>query len=419
MESYERYYLKNNPFPENPTVEPFSSETGVNQDIRTNGEIFCEPVSKKEMTSLSSKLASRTNLIYVSGCKFEKGTGKSALVVHEWRRLRQNPNTTSTYVKCKRTDKPSDLCGIIISRWHSENYLWNALKKLLSEYSRKSNDLRLTPESVETMFQEYSAPPETVSLALYTHYTSPEALSKNFSKWLSDAKGVSKDVTYYWAYSYLTHPDGILSAFGVSKERKFDRIAVLGDLLSIMTAGGYEQHYIFLDQLEDVIMAVPSGKIGGFCLDLRTMLVKVSGHAVVTCTLHPDSETKLDTPAAEQLTSLAPLNTLHRVDVIELGFQGDEALLLATEYLKRFRTSQPPTDTYPFEPEALRYICYLKQGNKREYLQILHSCLKYGALSGADRISLDFILKNPTDTIGQEIDQEGLKKFKEEGMKNA
>jgi hypothetical protein len=111
---------------------------------------------------------------------------------------------------------------------------------------------------------------------------------------------------------------------------------------------------------------------------------------------------------------LAPLDTLHRVDVIELEPEGDEALLLAAEYLRQFRSSEAPNEIFPFEPNALRYICHLKQGNKRDFLAILCSCLKYGALTKTKEITLDFILEHPRDTIGQLVDPTTLQRFKQE-----
>ena len=41
--SFSEYYLKENPFPETPVIDPLSN------DIRLNGEIFNEAIFKKEI----------------------------------------------------------------------------------------------------------------------------------------------------------------------------------------------------------------------------------------------------------------------------------------------------------------------------------------------------------------------------------
>ena len=61
----------------------------------------------------------------------------------------------------------------------------------------------------------------------------------------------------------------------------------------------------------------------------------------------------LKTPSATDMTGVAPLDSVHRINVMNLDTRGDSVIGLAEEYFKRFRTDTPKYTTYPVEPELL------------------------------------------------------------------
>ena len=77
----QRYFLKGNPFPQMAIIDPYSS------DLRINGAIFNEEVFREEVADLRRKIDSKVNMIYITGGGWERGVGKSALMVQEWKRL--------------------------------------------------------------------------------------------------------------------------------------------------------------------------------------------------------------------------------------------------------------------------------------------------------------------------------------------
>jgi hypothetical protein len=394
-EDYVTYSLKENPFPQVATVNLDKA------DIRVNGTIFTEEILSEEVSELRDKIDKRTAMVYVTGLKFDKGTGKSALIVHQWRKLSTIPNTTSVLVRCNPKDKPADLALAIATKWHEQNYLWEATRRLLSKFSIERKDVRLSPENIETMFNAYPRPPERLPLTLYTHVSSPERLSKTIADWISSLGNQLNPLFLEQFFSlYLTKPAELPERISQFKTRGLDQVGVYANLLEMLFQSGFKDNFVFLDQLEDTIMFFPAGRIGGFCLDMKRMLEAGIGRVVTVVTLHPDSEMKLNTQAAQHLLKIAPLDSAHRVDVLALEVTGNETLALAADYMNHFRTGAPEYPTWPLHPDVIRYVSFLKEGNVRETLQQLHQCLKFAASNGNPEVKLDYVLEHHEGTLG-------------------
>jgi hypothetical protein len=394
-EDYVTYSLKENPFPQVATVDPNKA------DIRVNGTIFTEEILSEEVSALRDKIEKRTAMIYVAGLKFDKGIGKSALIVNEWRKLSTVPHTTSVLVRCNPKDKPTDLALAIVTKWHEQNYLWEVTRRLLSKFAIERNDVRLSPESIETMFNAYPRPPERLPLTLYTHVATPERLSKTIAGWVSSLGNRLNPLFLEQFFSlYLTKPAELPERIAKFKTRGLDQIGVYANLLEMLFQGGFKDNFVFLDQLEDAIMPFPAGRIGEFCLDMKRMLEAGIGRVVTVVTLHPDSEMKLDTQAAQHLLKIAPLDSAHRVDVLALEVTGNETLALAADYMNHFRTGMPGYPTWPLQPDVIRYVSFLKDGNMRGTLQQLHECLKFAASNGNPEVTLDYVLEHHEGTLG-------------------
>ena len=75
MNSYEPFFLKENPFPVTPLLDPSSG------DDKVNGRIYNPHIREDEIKSFESKIRQRPPLIYIENSVFERGVGKSALLV--------------------------------------------------------------------------------------------------------------------------------------------------------------------------------------------------------------------------------------------------------------------------------------------------------------------------------------------------
>jgi hypothetical protein len=394
-EDYTPYLLKENPFPSVAIVDPKKA------DIRINGEIFREEIVSEEVTSLREKIEKKTSMVYVAGLKFDKGIGKSALIVHEWRHLRNLADATSVLVRCNPKDKPTDIALAIASEWHEQRYLWKATQKLLSRFAQARDDVRISPDSIDTMFSAYPSPPEKLPLTLYTHVTSSERLAKMFARWLSSLSSqLNVQFLEQFFSLYLDKPAEFHERISKFRIRGLDEVDIYANLLEVLFESGFKDNFVFLDQLEDAIMPLPAGRIGEFSLDLKRMLEAGIGRSVIVVTLHPDSEMKLDTQAAQNLLKVAPIDAAHRVDVLALEATKNDALELAAEYMNRFRSDAPEHPTFPLHVDVIRYIAFLKEGNMRSTLQQLHECLKFGASNGNPVITLEFVLDHHKETMG-------------------
>jgi hypothetical protein len=393
-EDYAPYLLVENPFPQVAIVDT------KKQDIRVNGSIFREDILCDEVAALRDRLEKRTSMIYVSGLKFDKGIGKSALIVHESRRLGSLPDTTSVVVRCDSRSKPTELALELAKEWHHRGYLWEAMHRILSSFSRTREDDRISPDAIETMFGAYPRPPARLPLTPYTHTTS-EHLAKQLSEWIiARPSQVDQQLLENFLKLYLSKPADLPPNIGKIKIRGLDEIDIYSGMLELLYQSGYKDNFVFLDQLEDAIMPVPSSKIGEFCLDFRRILEAGIGKAVMVVTLHPDSEMKLDTQSAQHLLKVAPLDTAHRIDVLALEVARDEAVDLTVEYMNHFRSGTPEYPTFPIRPEVIRYISFLKEGNIRQVLQQLNECLKVGAASGHPDITLEYVVNHHKETMG-------------------
>ena len=402
MFDYERYFLSENPFPEIAVIDPFSD------DDRVNGSIFQASLFRDEIENLDLKTQRKINMTYLSGIQFVKGVGKSALLIHHWRKCREQPESTSIYVRCDEKDKPKDLCIKIIDAWHREGTLWQVFKTIILEYSETNKDPLLAPDAVKFLLEAHPDLPNRLPLTLYTQVHNEESLARSLTSFtLNKFKANEKNLTQFFI-SYLTEPVGYPRLLNSTK---IDPIEVFGDFVSVLSAIGYERHYIFLDQFEDMIMGSEKRGIGRLCLALKKMIFTSNRRVCFFVTLHPSSDMYLNTQEARNLTGIAPLDTIHRVDVMVLDTRGDAALTLAEEYFKRFRIREAPYTTYPVERELVELICFLQQGNIRRFLQQMYNCIEYGIMLELPEVTLRYALDNPQEIFGREISTTILDKF--------
>ena len=192
-----------------------------------------------------------------------------------------------------------------------------------------------------------------------------------------------------------------------------DIIALYEACSRLLNGYGYQRHYIFLDQFEDLIMGTSKSGMNKFALEMKSFIRASSGSATIFVTLHPNSEMSLRVPAAQDMTGLAPLDAVHRIDVMVLDTKGDSAISLAEEYFKCFRVceTQAPYATFPIEPELLEFICYLNRGLIRGFLEQLHNSLDFGANNGHPEITFKYAEEHPLEILGKELDRRAFENF--------
>lgn len=406
-DNYEKYLLKENPFPEVATLDPNSS------DRRTNGEIFCEEIAKDEIKAITEKIEGKVNVVYVAGLEFDKGVGKSALVARQWRRLKERSLITAPYVRCKSKQKPVDFCDNLVKGWSDQHHIWRAFGSILSDFVSEDVSPGLTRQAVDLMLKTYPNPPVNLPFTRYLHVTKPESLARNLGDWMH-AKDPRIHAKYgkFFVEQNLTRPAEFFDGYIKLKIAGADRIDLYKNTMLCLNLGRYEYHYLFLDQFEDAVMPVSSGGMADFCLGMRRIIEANQGLAMMLVTLHPDSEMKLELPGAADLVKIAPADNYHRVDVLKLETEGDDAIALATAYMDSYRLGKPSYRTYPLEEDVIRYTCFLEGGNIRRTLQKLQVCLKVVANRSVPEITMDYVIANHRELMGTELQSDLLTKFK-------
>ena len=404
---YGPYFLKDNPFPQNGVTDVFSD------DPRINGDIFFEGIFLRELTAFEERIASQTNMVYVAGLQFDRGVGKSAILSHVWKQIKQRPNLFSAFVRCTETaptNRPVGISAAIIQQLHEQGYVWRAFWKLMLVYAEESKNLLFTKSAVETLYNAHPKPVESLPLLLYTHVPDPGRLAKDVSMWLQEKFKSSEFLASSLAESYLTRPNRFPASL---TGRTADPIKCYGDVLTVLCRGGFSYGYLFLDQFEDSVMSTSTSKMGEFGLGMRRMLEASTGKATIVVTLHPDSEQKLNSnPAVQNLQTLAPIDAKRYISLNVLDPSSTLVVPLATEYIRRYRAGVAPDETYPLDSRVVRYVCFLKRGLIRQILQQLHECINFGVMQGYKKVDMDFVLQNHNMTMGVEFREDKYDEFK-------
>jgi hypothetical protein len=399
---FSKYHLRENPFPETAVIDPLSD------DIRLNGGIFHEGIFKKEIESLKKKTEQGINVIYLAGIEFDRGIGKSALMINHMRHLRDRSSSTCAYVRCCEKEKPRDAIRKVVEQWHLCGYLWDAFKLAFANFSKAQNDPLLTYDAVEQLFRANPRMSEKLPLSLYTHVRDSEKTANYFASWAAANAKTSSAGLAILARDYLSSP---LSFIDSIKGKAVDPISLYEECSKFLNVFGYARHYVFLDQFEDIVMGTSKANMSKFALEMKSIVRASPGMVSIFVTLHPNSEMSLRLPAAQDMTGVAPLDAVHRIDVMVLDTRGDSAISLAEEYFKFFRIGEPPYATYPIEPELLEFVCYLNRGLIRGFLQQLHNILDYGASNGYSELTFEYAKKHPLEVLGKEVDQRMIDGF--------
>jgi hypothetical protein len=402
MDDYSRYYLSDNPFPETAVIDPLST------DIRVNGGIFHEGIFRKEIEDLRRKTGQGVNVIYLSGIEFDRGIGKSALMIHQLQSLKGEDGSTCIYVRCDEKDKPRDAARKVVEQWHCCGDMWGAFKAAFIEYGHSRGDPLLAPDAVKRLFADFPTPPDKLPLSRYTHMRDSEKVAEAFANWLATRVKTGNRVLLTLTSDYLSEPTAFLESI---KGRSVDPIDLYEACLKFLDGFGYKHHYIFLDQFEDMVMGTSKASMGKFALEMKSIIRVSAGKAILFVTLHPNSETYLMIGAAKDMLGVAPLDAVHRINVMILDTKGESAISLAEEYFKHFRVEEAPYASYPVEPELLEFMCYMNGGLIRAFLQQLHNALDYGLGAGYPELTLKYAREHSLEVLGKEVDQRLIERF--------
>lgn len=398
MNSCESYFLRDNPFPATPILDPNSD------DDRVNGRIYNPHIREAEIRSFDSKIRQRLPLIYIENSVFERGVGKSALLVQLWRQLQSEANVTSLYIRSKENLKPSEFVTRLIDRWHHEGHLWPAILRTMDIYVKEYPQGEITPAGVNHFKDRFSGlPTRPISLSSFNVFN-PKLFINDLASLAHQQVGDNLHIELARAFfeSYLTDPTKFLEYYPtILRKQKWDDITMLAGIYRLLKLGGYHYHYLFFDQFEDAVTGLTGKALIGFNTQMRRLIETSMNQATITITLHPGAAQAISTHEGGDIRSLAPYDSRYVVDVLPLTKDG--AHQLARTYLSHFRLpgAMHPDSLYPFTPDAVDTIHTASRGNIRSCLQALNYAIVCGIEAGCVPIDGEFLVEHHAEITGR------------------
>jgi hypothetical protein len=398
MNLCESYYLIDNPFPATPLLDPNSD------DDRVNGRIYNPHIREAEIQSFESKIHQRLPLIYIENSVFERGVGKSALLVQQWRQLQTKENVTSLYMRSKENVKPSEFVTRLIDRWHHQGHLWPAVLRTMDTYVQKYPQGDITPAGVSHFKDRFpELPTRPISLSSFNVFN-PKLLINDLASLAQQQTGDNLHIELARTFfeSYLTDPTKFLGFYPtILRKQKWDNITMLAGIYRLLKLGGYQYHYLFFDQFEDAVTGLTGKTLISFNTQMRRLIEASMNQATITITLHPGAAQAISTHEGGDIRSLAPHDSRYVVDVLPLTKEG--AHQLARTYLSHFRLpgATPPDSLYPFTPDAIDTIHAASRGNIRSCLQAFNYAVICGIEAGCATIDASFLIEHHAEITGR------------------
>jgi hypothetical protein len=402
---YHAYFLKENPFPPMAVIDP------LNRDIRYNGTIFNKEVFEEEVANFRKKIEAKVNLIYVTGGGWERGVGKSALIVQEWRRLKSQPDVTSVYIKVEPKSTPDDLCDDVVLKWHADGFLWETLKKVLLKYSEEAPSPKVMSSDVRAFLSTFPEITDEISFGLFSFLYKPAVVVSDMTQWICGTSPIAKEgAVRVFLNAYLTKPSSFRDEWlKFSRSKGLDKIGCFRTLMELMRIAGYKYHYFFFDQFEETVEPLRGASLSLFSTRMSSLLKACIGQAAIIVTLHPSAELTLSQPEGMHVRSLAGLDNRHKIDVSTMS--PDEGVKLCLSYFSPFRHGKPESPLYPFEEDVVRYLTFLTNGIPRFALEDFNKAIEVGIASDYAKITLDFVKEHHEDITGKVFITEKLHEF--------
>jgi hypothetical protein len=287
------------------------------------------------------------------------------------------------------------------------------LKRCLLRYSKEVEEPRISKESAEIFSERY---PTLVSrqLDLSPFTYSKDLLVTELVRWAGGkSESIIPEVATVFFKSYLSNSAIFPEEYRKLRKslRELDDVDYFKAIFELMKLAEYEFHYFFIDQFEDSVVG-HRRNLDEFTADMRRVLESCMNEAVVVVTVHAASESQLGEPEGSYLTSIAPLDKSHKVDIETLD--ASKAIKLVLSYLSFYRDGAPPDNNriYPFNEEAIKYVNYLSDGIPRKLLETLHKAIEVGvAVKEYSLIDLDFIKSKHEEITEQKFDQKRFDDF--------
>ena len=397
---YRHLGLLDNPFPRVPTVDTTSV------DVRMNGSIYNDEVFSEQLSALRTRLERHDNVIYAQNTKFVAGVGKSALIAREWRRLQSLAPETTVFIRCGRKTEASTVdgaCNAIVDRLTRQGAAWKAFCSILIRYVSEATNPLIEQGIVDNLVARYPQAPRTIaprSLLLWDVRGAIESISD----WVqSVAPRVWQDGLRVFLTMMFSYPTRFAEEYLKKAKRK--EVMAFVTIVELIRLGNVGYLYVFLNQFEELFHGRAPKEVLELSSSMRQMLEASTNLATFVVTLHPSAAMQIRSADAQSLTTIAPVDDRHVVDMPNI--QPSQAIAIAETYLSCFRADTPAEATAaPFTEECVRAISESSDGNIREILQTMHHCIEAAVDHGVSEIDTKFFQDQYREITGRVSEQD-------------
>ncbi|MFT3747222.1 MAG: hypothetical protein QM768_02860 [Agriterribacter sp.] len=417
---YEKFNLKENPFPSTPAINK------LNKDIRYNGKIYESKIRESEFKKIETDFLKvsqndpnhiRLGFI-IDDSYVGRGNGKSAFSLELMRRInRENLLDISEGVnKCfcvHISPEPSgrtksfyslvDLMFEGILSLHYINYCLAVLRLEAIISARPdfkiedafSNDEELVAKlNSREWFED-----ENIEIAPLTSsiYFSNQHISKT-----SPDFPLVKDKKSYFQFRVSTEEEFKNYYYQILKKGKERIDFFYNDLVLLFKAAGFNGAYFIIDDFERIPDFQSDRAKRDFALELRTNFFDgisenaKSGFYNLLLILHAGVprliEKAWSDTGMERRSPLSADNLVSRHVVIFNKLNVDHAELLLKRYLEEYRINpQQENELFPFTKEAISIISEKAELNAASILEKAHSFLEKAVESNKDIVDEEFV----------------------------
>lgn len=413
---FERFNLKENPFPYNPFIEPESS------DPKRNGSIFDQRIRNKEFGKfianfVETPLTGDHNRVgYLLESSFAgRGNGKSALLVNLQNSINQDyadscskglNKAFAVYLKAKSG-------GLDTKFWQiSENILMEICKRKVLEDCLITLRYEILIELNQIkLLGDLKTDQDFLQLLDNAELTKKGV---NFSDLHSELKrklidtGINAELAASIAHKSNLASDAVAKFVrdqgDAWKKRDLNKF-LFDQLVRIFLYAGYNGCYVLLDEFEKIVdYQKPSERIE-FAYDVRQNLLEgnyqgaLKGFFILILTMHPGTQRlileaweKAGINARSPLPSEDTLESPHVIKFDDIRKQDTRSLIeIYLNYYRIDSSDKFKIGIYPFDDDAINIVAEVSKYNAAKILKFCNLAITELANSAKEKIDQAFI----------------------------
>ena len=400
LNPFAKFGLEDNPFPPEPTIAPGSP------DPRLRGDIFDPQVRPQRIREFEerfirvdfSRLHRSIGYLWSLGAHdVTRGMGKSALLIYFKQHINHDYGDVffgGTQRVCAIYIYPSpgtrhffQVAALAVMQTNEEGILLDALRFLhyraLSEGRAGLDPAVVADIQTDKEFEQLSEMAWLGSRGINMFSLTAAVRDMLIENGMAESHANDFATRTHSVAEFRSY----LNTFSQSKWRQMASDMLCNQVVAMLRAAGFNGAYLFIDELENVVLSQSKKDREVFAKDLRAWLVDgmlsqaaQQGFFVTVLTIHARVQTEM-LPAwdVSGLEQIAPSNRMsdpsHSVTLAEL--EPEECRRLLNAYLKYYRLAETDYPAlFPFTDEAVDKMSVHATHHPRQLLKLAHGVLE-------------------------------------------